>query len=106
MSKSMVPESKVNVFIGDSSQLSCQLIATALRQRRYQAKVLGYATDADGIRKGLDQHDIDVVVIGARLEEGVLAGFDIARQIRHSHPRLNVVIILDSSSPTMVVEAF
>ena len=68
--------------------------------------MLGYATDADGIRKGLDQHDIDVVVIGARLEEGVLAGFDIARQIRHSHPRLSIVMILDSSSPTMVVEAF
>jgi DNA-binding NarL/FixJ family response regulator len=106
MSKSIMPGSKVNVFIGDSSQLSCQLIATALRRKRYQAKVLGYATDADGIRKGLDQHDIDVVVIGARLEEGAVAGLNLTRQIRASHASLNVVVILDSSSPSMVVEAF
>ena len=106
MSKCTVPTGKANVFIGDGSQLSCQLIATVLRRGRYQARVVGYATDADGIRQGLDQHETNVAVIGARLEEGALAGFNVTRQIRASHPRLNIVMILDSSSPTMVVEAF
>lgn len=106
MSKSTKSASTTHVFIGDSSQLSCQLIATVLRRGRYQAKVVGYATDADGIREGLKQNEINVAVIGARLEEGALAGLNVTRQIRTSHPKLSVIMILDSSSPTMVVEAF
>jgi DNA-binding NarL/FixJ family response regulator len=96
----------VSVFIGDSSQLSCQLMATALRRGRFQARVLGYATDTAGICEGLHEKETDVAVIGARLGEGALAGFNITRQIRASHSKLSVVMILDSSSPTMVVEAF
>lgn len=106
MPKSRMPASKLNVFVGDSSQLSCQLIATALRQGRYRANVVGYATRVDGIREGLDQHEIDVAVIGARLEDGALAGLNLTQQVRASHARLNVVMILDSSNSTIVVEAF
>ena len=105
MSKSTRPAGKVNVFIGDSSQLSCQLIATVLRRGRYQAKVVGYATNAEEIRKGLDQCETNVAVVGARLEEGALAGLNVTQQMRRSYTSLNVVIILDSSSPGMVVEA-
>jgi len=86
--------------------LSCQLMATALRRGRYQAKVVGYATDAVGIREGLERVETDVAVVGARLEEGALAGFNVTRQIRASDPRPNVIMILDSSNPAMVVEAF
>jgi two-component system, NarL family, nitrate/nitrite response regulator NarL len=106
MSKSIMPSSKLNVFVGDGSQLSCQLIATALRRGRYQAKVVGHATCADGVRQGLDQHEIDVAVIGARLEDGAMAGLNLTRQICTTHARLNVVMILDSTNSTTVVEAF
>ena len=106
MSKSTRRAGIVNVFIGDSSQLSCQLMATALRRGRFQARVVGYATDAPGICEELNEKETDVAVIGARLGEGALAGFNVTRQIRASHSKLNVVMILDSSSPTMVVEAF
>jgi two-component system nitrate/nitrite response regulator NarL len=98
--------SAVKVFIADGSRMSCQLMAAALRRGRYRTKVVGYATDAAGIREGLDKNEADVAVIGARLEEEALAGFDVARQIRASLPKLNVIMILDSSKPTMVVEAF
>jgi DNA-binding NarL/FixJ family response regulator len=106
MLKSKVPAGKVNVFIADGSQLSCQLIATALRRGRYQARVVGYATNSDGIRRGLDQNETNVAVIGVRLEEGALAGLKVMRQIRASYPKVSVITILDTSSPTMVVEAF
>jgi DNA-binding NarL/FixJ family response regulator len=106
MSKSKKSASAAVVFVGDSSQLSCQLIATALRRGRYSARVVGYATDGDGIREGLSRNEANVAVIGARLEEGALAGLGVTRQIHASHPKLNVVMILDSSSPAMVVEAF
>jgi DNA-binding NarL/FixJ family response regulator len=96
----------LKVFVADSSKLSSQLIAAELRRGRYRAKVVGLATDAAGIREGLDKFKVDVVVIGARLEDGALTGFDVTRQIRDSHDKCGVIMILDSSEATMVVEAF
>jgi DNA-binding NarL/FixJ family response regulator len=96
----------VKVFIANGSRMSCQLIAAALRGGHYRTKVVGYATVAAGIRERLDENEADVAVIGARLEEEALAGFDVTRQIRASRSRPNVIMILDSSKPAMVVEAF
>jgi two-component system, NarL family, nitrate/nitrite response regulator NarL len=106
LAKSPGRVSAVRVFIADGSRMSCQLIAASLRRGRYRTKVVGYATDAIGIREGLDENEADVAVIGARLEEEALGGFDVARQIRASRPKPNIIMILDSSKPTMVVEAF
>jgi DNA-binding NarL/FixJ family response regulator len=96
----------VKVFIADGSQLSCQLIAAAVRRGRYRTRVVGYATDAVGIREGLEENEADVAVIGARLEEKALAGFDITREISARRSKPSVIIILDSNKPAMVVEAF
>lgn len=96
----------VRVFIADGSQLSCQLIAAAVRRGRYRTRVVGFATDAAGIREGLKENKVDVAVIGARLEEQDVAGFNVTREILASHSKPNIIIILDSNKPTMVVEAF
>jgi two-component system nitrate/nitrite response regulator NarL len=106
MSKPPARASTVKVFIADGSQLGCQLMAAELRRGRYRVRVVGYATDEVGIREGLDKNEPDVAVIGARLEEGALVGFDVTRQIRASHSKSSVIMMLDSSKPTMVVEAF
>jgi two-component system nitrate/nitrite response regulator NarL len=106
LSKSEGRAGAVRVFIADGSQLSCQLIAAAVRRGRYRTKVVGYATDAAGIREGLEKNEADVAVIGARLEEEALAGLDITREILASRSKPSVIIILDSNKPAMVVEAF
>jgi DNA-binding NarL/FixJ family response regulator len=106
MSKSFERTGAVKVFIADGSRMSCQLMAEALRRGRYRTRVVGYATDASGIREGLDKCEADVAVIGARLEEEAMAGLDVTRQIRASNTKPKVIIMLDSSKPTMVVEAF
>jgi len=96
----------VRVFIADGSQLSCQLIAAALRRGRYKTRVVGYATEAAGIREGLKESEADVALIGARLENEDLAGFHVTREIRASRSSPSVIMILDSNKPAMVVEAF
>ena len=96
----------VKVFIADGSQLSCQLIAAAVRRGRYKTRVVGYATDAIGIREGLEKNNADVAVIGARLENKDLAGFQVTRQVLASQSKPSVIMILDSNKPAMVVEAF
>jgi two-component system nitrate/nitrite response regulator NarL len=106
LSKAAGSASTVRVFIADGSQLSCQLIAAAVRRGRYRTKIVGYATEAVGIREGLEENDADVAVIGARLENEDLAGFQVTREIRKSHSKVGIIIILDSIKPAMVVEAF
>jgi DNA-binding NarL/FixJ family response regulator len=106
LSKSAGRAGTVKVFIADGSQLSCQLIAAAVRRGRYKTRVVGYATDAVGIREGLEKNDADVAVIGARLENEDLAGFHVTREIRASRSKPGVIMILDSNKPAMVVEAF
>ena len=106
MSKSPGHAGTVKVFIADGSQLSCQLIAAAVRRGRYRTRVVGYATDAAGIREGLEESGADVAVIGARLENEDLAGFQVTRKILASPFKPSVIIILDSNKPAMVVEAF
>ena len=106
MSKAPGRAGTVRVFIADGSQLSCQLIAAAVRRGRYRTRVVGYATGAAGIREGLKKSEADVAVIGARLEEEDLAGFDVTREILAWHTKPSVIMILDSNKPKMVVEAF
>jgi two-component system nitrate/nitrite response regulator NarL len=96
----------VKVFIADGSQLSCQLIAAAVRRGRYKTRVVGYATDADGIREGLEKYNADVAVIGARLENEDRAGFQVTREVVASQSKPSVIMILDSNKPATVVEAF
>ena len=106
MPKSAGHVGTVRVFIADGSQLSCQLIAAALRRGRYKTRVVGYATEAAGIREGLKESEADVALIGARLENEDLAGFHVTREIRASRSSPSVIMILDSNKPAMVVEAF
>lgn len=106
MAKSSRPVGTVKVFVADGSRMSCQLIAAALRRGRYRIRVVGFATDAAGIQKGLEKNDADVAVIGARLEENALAGFEVTRQVRASRSKPSVIMILDSSKAGLVVEAF
>src|SRR5262245_46360412 len=95
-----------NVFVADSSRLSCQLITAALRRGRYRARVAGYATDGAGILEGLEHNEVDIAVIAVRLKEGPLAGLKVTKGIRTGSNRPSVIMILDSMEPSVVVEAF
>jgi two-component system, NarL family, nitrate/nitrite response regulator NarL len=96
----------VNVFIADATRMGCQLMATALCRSRYRLSVVGYATNSKEIRSKLAESDVHVAVIGAHLKEGEMAGFDLTREVRASHPGANVIMMLDSIDRATVVEAF
>ena len=96
----------VNVFIADASRMGCQLMAAALCRSRYKLAVVGYATNSEESRSGLAESEAHVAVIGAQLKEGATAGFEVAREVRASHPSANVIMMLDSIDQVTVVEAF
>jgi two-component system nitrate/nitrite response regulator NarL len=98
--------STVNVFIADATRMGCQLMAAAFGRSRYKLTVVGYATNSDELRSGLDKDEANIAVVGCQLREGSTAGFTLTREIRASHPKTNVILMLDSIERETVVESF
>lgn len=96
----------VSVFIADSSRMGCQLMAAALARSRGKLAVVGYATSSNELRYGLGRDDVHVAVLGTQFKEGARAGFGLAREIRVSHPKTSVIMMLDSMERETVVESF
>jgi two-component system nitrate/nitrite response regulator NarL len=96
----------LRVFVADASRMGCQLMAAALQRSCHRFTVTGYATDSIGVRTGLAENDVDIAVVGAQLKDGVMSGTKVTREIRASHPKLGVIVMLDSIERNMVVEAF
>jgi DNA-binding NarL/FixJ family response regulator len=106
MTKSLKRTQTLRVFITDTSRMGCQLMAAALREHRYRFKVVGYATDSVGVRTGLAEDGADIAIIAAHLKDGAVSGFHLTRDIRASHPKVGVIMMLDSIEKAIVVEAF
>jgi two-component system nitrate/nitrite response regulator NarL len=104
MSKSAEPGPRV--LIADASRMGCQLMAAALSVSPYRFTVVHYALDAAGIRAGLNENAAEIAIISAQLKDGAIAGFDVVREIRATHPTTDVIMMLDSTDAAMVVEAF
>ena len=106
MPRSTETVSPSTVFVADSSRMNCELMAAALRRSRYRFTLVGYATDSAGVRAALGENEPDIAIIGAQLRDGVRAGFNVAREMRASHPKTAIILMLDSIQENVVVEAF
>ena len=96
----------VNVFIADASIMKSQLMVAALQRSRHRIVVVGSAADSIGIHKGLREIRADIAVISVALRDGPIVGLQVAREARTSHPATRIIMTVDSSAPTIVVEAF
>lgn len=96
----------VGIFLGETTRMSCELMAAALQGSRYNLSLAGYATDSIGIRAWFDKNEADVAIINADLKEGGAAAFGVIREIRSSHPQTSVIMLLESIERVKVVEAF
>ena len=106
MTESLKAGPTVSVFLADADRMSCELMATALERSSYRLELAGYATDSIGIRTWLRENEVDVVIISADLKEGPTAAFNLTREIRSSHSKTNVIIMLESIDRVRVIEAF
>jgi DNA-binding NarL/FixJ family response regulator len=85
--------------------MSSQLLAESLAQDR-QFEVTGIEPKGASILEAVALKKPHVVLVSAALEESASLGFDLSRQIRASHPQTRVVLLMDTSNPAAVVEAF
>ena len=106
MRKCEEPGTSVSVLVSDATRMACQLMSTALQRSRYRVAVVGCAVDSVEIQTELGKNQPDVAVISAHLRDGLVAGFNVTREVRISHPEMRVVMLLDSVERAMVIEAF
>ena len=95
----------IRVLAADATRMNSQLLAAALeRDKRFE--VLDPPSDASGLIAAVVREKPAVVVVSAELDDDKRKGFDVARELRALHGETRVVMLLDSSERSQVVEAF
>jgi DNA-binding NarL/FixJ family response regulator len=106
MKKSAARSESIRVFIAEANYMACELAAKALSDSGERIKVAGAVTDSNGVVERLGVDSADVAVISSNLGDGRLAGFQVVRKLRASHPSIHIILLIDSNVPFAVVEAF
>ena len=95
----------IRVLAADSTRMNSQLLASALeRDKRFQ--VLEPVSDARGIIAAVAKEKPAVVVISAELDDDARKGLEVARELYTMRSETRVVMLLDASERTQVIEAF
>jgi DNA-binding NarL/FixJ family response regulator len=95
----------IRVLAADATRMNSQLLASALeRDKRFE--VLDLVPDARGIISAVVNEKPAVVVISAELGDDKRKGFDVARELHALRVETRVVMLLDASERSQVVEAF
>lgn len=85
--------------------MDCQLVSDAI-QRHGSFRVIAHVTRSNEIVSSCCKTRPDVVVISARLQDGVVAGLSALQDLRALNAGSRVVILLDSDERHVVVDAF
>jgi two-component system nitrate/nitrite response regulator NarL len=96
----------VSVLIADSTRMGAELLAAALRGCHYPIEVVGTALSSDEARTELAKHRPAIAVLSAYLKDGRSAGFGLAREIRSSFSKTDVVMMLDVVDRATISQAF
>jgi two-component system nitrate/nitrite response regulator NarL len=96
---------KIRVLAADSTRMSSQLLAESLAQDR-QFDVTGIEPKELSILQAIALKRPHVLLVSSNLEESSTLGFELTRQVHTAHPETRVVLLMDTSNPSAVVEAF
>ena len=82
----------IRLIVADQNLMNCQLLVGALRRCR-RIEVVARATSVDQILGEAKASQPSVVLIGATLLDGSLAGFEAVRRLRNLHPDIRAVLL-------------
>jgi two-component system nitrate/nitrite response regulator NarL len=109
MAQSPVPlpqkADRIKVLAAESTRMSSQLLAEALAQDSH-LDVMGIEPKQQSILLAVAQEKPQVVLISSALGESGTQGFDLVRQIAANHPATRIILLMDTSNPAAVVQAF
>jgi DNA-binding NarL/FixJ family response regulator len=96
---------KIRVLAADSTRMNSQLLAEGLA-RDSQLQVTGIEPKPTSVLAAVTEGRPDVVVISLALGESATQGFDLTRQICAASSETRVILLMDTSKRSAVVEAF
>lgn len=96
---------RLRVLAADSTAMSTQLLVEALA-RDAQFHMIESPSNKAAILNLVQREKPQVVVISAKLGEDDAGGLDLLRNLRTQSPSPRVIMLLDSSERTAVIEAF
>jgi len=103
--RSTRPTRAIRVLVADSNAIENELLARAIgRNRRFI--VVGSSVKSADLCDLVSERCPDVLLITPSLEDAPNAGLDALADFRTSYPRLKIVVLLESSDPDLVVQAF
>jgi DNA-binding NarL/FixJ family response regulator len=85
--------------------MGSQLLAQALAQDE-QFHVTGVEPKSPAILSAVAEQRPHVVLMSSLLEDSATEGFDVTRQLCAGHPETRVILLMDTSNASAVVEAF
>jgi two-component system nitrate/nitrite response regulator NarL len=96
-------ESRIRVLIVDRDEMSSDLLATRLtRDGVIQASGIRAANLLNCMASG----EVQLVIIGADLNDVSMTGFDLAKAVHRDYPAAPIVMILSDSTQEAVINAF
>ena len=95
----------IRVLVSDDTRVHTELLADALK-RDGSLQVISSPSGSGGLTGRPDLHDIDVLLLSSTLDEQPGRGFEVLRGLRSSHGYVPAVMLLDSSKPEAILEAF
>jgi len=104
LAASLESSERIRVLAADSTRMSSQLLAQALAQDG-KFQVTGTEPKSASILAAVADERPHVVLMSSVLEESA-TGFDLIRQVCAVHPNTRVVLLMDTSKRSAVVEAF
>jgi DNA-binding NarL/FixJ family response regulator len=98
-------QDRIRVFAADNTSMNTQLLVEALG-RDGQFQVLPAIYKEGDIPDTVKRERVQVALISARQGADSRAGFALSREIRAGSPGTRVIMLLDASERTPVIEAF
>lgn len=98
-------QDRIRVFAADNTSMNTQLLVEALGRDGQFHVATPVAKDTE-IPAAVKQERVHIALLSARQGNDSRAGFGLSREIRSSSPGTRVIMLLDSSERTPVIEAF
>jgi DNA-binding NarL/FixJ family response regulator len=106
MRRSSGSSQPIELLIGETCRLSCELMTTALRRYPQKLSVVAAAVESAEIVDAYVAHKPDVCVVSWRLKDGPAAGLAATRQLHAMHETARILLLIDTPEREVVVQAF
>jgi DNA-binding NarL/FixJ family response regulator len=95
----------ISLLVAEHSRMGCNLMETALRRCR-NITVSASVVESTEFSEAVKTSNPHVCIISSSLKDGPTAGFRATRELRETNRNVSVVMLLEASERTLVVEAF